>query len=64
MLRPKLEGTASIPQESPDIVIMTGHTPLQHLVPREKTTLHPLGDMPRKSKGLDLSPFDLPVLRA
>ena len=64
MLRPNLEGAASTPQESPDIVIMTGHTPLQHLAPREKATLTLFGRYAQKIQELVSISVDLPIVRA
>ena len=39
MVQPILEVKASTPQESPDIVILAGHSCLQHYALGEETTL-------------------------
>jgi hypothetical protein len=53
---------ASTMHESPDIVILAGHSRLQDQPLGEGITLTPLfRDMPAESKGLDLSSFDLPA---
>jgi len=60
-----LDIRAAAPQESPDIVILAGHSRLQQQ-PRgeEITRTHFLSGMPVKTKGLQLPSFDLPAARA
>ena len=60
-----LDNSASVPQEFPDIVILAGHSGLQRLGAQGGNYAVVLfGDMLRESKGLDLSSFDLPAVRA
>ena len=60
-----LDIRAAAPQESPDIVILAGHSRLQQQ-PRgeEITRTHFLNGMPVKTKDLQLPSFDLPAARA
>lgn len=61
MAQLNLEVRTSALQESPDIVILAGHSRLQDQPLGEEITLTPCWDMPTESKGLDLSSFDLPA---
>ena len=65
MAQINLQVRASSPQDSPDIVILAGHS----RIPRPGTrganyAAALLGDMARESKRFDLSLFDLPAARA
>jgi len=65
MVQLNLEVRASTPQESSDIVILAGHSRLQHEPLWEEITLtHYLRRMPGESKGLQVPSFDLPAARA
>ncbi len=60
-----LQVRASTPQESPDVVILAGHSRLQRLGARGGNYAVALfGDMATESKGFDVSSFDLPAVRA